>query len=882
VPIFGRATNRGSPHRWVFTRFRWVFTRLRQVKRATAVVAAAVVVASGCAIASAATSGSAGTAAAHPAAASGTTGAGTVFNQATGTTTTTAAKQLSPMTNVTLLTGDKVRLLTAPDGQQIVNPVVPAPAARAGAATDFVQFTWAGDHYTVPDVAVPYLRTGVLDPRLFDVSYLARAKFGATLPVRVSYSGTATPSLPGLDVTHASDGTATGTLATAQGTQLASLLTSAQASAIASKTSLGRLAGITSISLAPSKNAPPLPASPTEPGGLAAAGYSAAGASPVSAGQGNLHYYTVTLKFIGPDGSAGTAIGFLQNLDDINLSPGPILAADSPVTQIGEVQGSISLSVPAGNYSAEFSIITPHPGTDRGYDGTLVTDLQFSVNADKTITLNARGAVPYDLTLSGVSAPDQFAELSFTRTDNSGAGVASVGLYPGLLDLVSLSNGRVSSSVLSAVPTTGAVTQGKFELDATTQISNAQGAAPYYFLNFPYENKIPSSLTFNLTKEELTAYTYNFYADPAGSCGGTDTLSVALYQAATGLYFDQYQDGTGMTPGTSHTTYWYDGDPRLDLWQPLMNDADCNSLYHQMVLLDAPRTISDGTTISEDWGKAPLGAPPSAASPLSGFGSGNRPASPVCGACRQDDNALFFLRPYGDSDPGHYGNQIALPTVLVPSAVSFYRNGQLAITNPVLSGESCSAIVLSGGQNQGCALSPTDGQELPLLPQPASYELDWVYQSSGDPDATTEADWTFRSAPDATAGKLPGGEQCAPDPTRGCSYLPLLFITYNLPLTMDNTATAGSPFPIAFTVSHQQGEAPPAGVTATVSASFDNGQTWSSPQPAASLGNGKFTTTIQQPVLSDTSGFVSLRVTARDSAGNSVTETLIKAYGLTS
>jgi hypothetical protein len=881
VPIFGRATNRGSPHRWVFTRFRWVFTRLRQVKRATAVVAAAVVVASGCAIASAATSGSAGTAAAHPAAASGTTGAGTVFNQATGTTTTTAAKQLSPMTNVTLLTGDKVRLLTAPDGQQIVNPVVPAPAARAGAATDFVQFTWAGDHYTVPDVAVPYLRTGVLDPRLFDVSYLARAKFGATLPVRVSYSGTATPSLPGLDVTHASDGTATGTLATAQGTQLASLLTSAQASAIASKTSLGRLAGITSISLAPSKNAPPLPASPTEPGGLAAAGYSAAGASPVSAGQGNLHYYTVTLKFIGPDGSAGTAIGFLQNLDDINLSPGPILAADSPETQIGEVQGSVSLSVPAGNYSAEFSIITPHAGTIRGYDGTLVTDLQFSVNADKTLTLNASGAVPYDLALSGVNAPTEESELSFTRTDNSGAGVASVGIYPALLDLVSLSNGEISSSVLSAVPSTGTVTQGIFEFDATTTISNALGAAPYHFLVFPYEDKIPSSLTFSLTQKELTAYTYNFYADPTGSCGGSDALTVNVYQAATGLLVDLYQDGVGMTPGTSHTTYWYDGNPRLDLWQPLESElCNTNTANSNLYLYDAPRTISDGTTISEDWGKAPVGAPPSVASPL--YGAGLRLTSPVCGACRQDDNALFFLWPYGDSDQGHYGNDSAYPVYIGQSALSFYRNGQLAITNPVLSGESCSAILLNGGQNPGCVLSPTDGMELPLLPQTARYELDWVYQSTDDPERTTEADWTFRSAPDTTPGKLPDGELCAPDPTRGCDYLPLLFITYNLPLSLANTATAGSPFQMAFTVSHQQGEAPPSGVSATVSVSFDNGKTWSSPQPAESLGNGKFTTTIQQPALADTSGFVSLRVTVTDSAGNSLTETLIKAYGLTS
>ena len=65
-----------------------------------------------------------------------------------------------------------------------------------------------------------------------------------------------------------------------------------------------------------------------------------------------------------------------------------------------------------------------------------------------------------------------------------------------------------------------------------------------------------------------------------------------------------------------------------------------------------------------------------------------------------------------------------------------------------------------------------------------------------------------------------------------------------------------------------------------MSASYDDGKTWTRPRAAASHGGGNFSATINQPPLSATSGFVSLRVAARDQAGNSVTQTIIRAYGL--
>ncbi|MCP9950703.1 hypothetical protein LUX33_21385 [Actinomadura madurae] len=122
--------------------------------------------------------------------------------------------------------------------------------------------------------------------------------------------------------------------------------------------------------------------------------------------------------------------------------------------------------------------------------------------------------------------------------------------------------------------------------------------------------------------------------------------------------------------------------------------------------------------------------------------------------------------------------------------------------------------------------------------------------------------------------------RCTPDEGRPCSLLPLLFVRYDLALDDGSRAKAGSPYEIAFTVAHQQGAPAPEGVTATVEASYDDGESWSEPVTATAGDGGRFTAAVTHPPLGDTDGTVSLRVRARDSAGNTVDQTIIRAYGL--
>jgi hypothetical protein len=775
---------------------------------------------------------------------------------ASGSLATAAQPQLPSSSTVTLITGDRARLDVAPNGEQSATMV---PGANGEA--EAVGFSWAGDQYLVPDDAVAGLGS-VLDPRLFDVSYLARAKLGGTLPVQISYTGATVPALPGVQISHAADGVASGTISAAQTPRLGAMLESAlRPHAAAAGPAVAALGGVTRISLAQAAGAPPLPPDPLQPLALGEG-------QPGNTGRG-VAFHTIHLKFLDTNGKPALALGFVQNADDALLSPGLQLNTGYPIDGF-EIQDGYSLSVPDGSYSLEFAVLTPDSATYDGYDSALVVEPQVTVDSDETITLDARAAVPYHVTITGTKAPPGEAQtLGFTRTSAANGESGELGLGGALsMDLIS-ETGAGQTTVdtkLRATPTP-VVTKGTFGFDAYATFTPSwtfQSPDPSYALDFPHLGSIPASLNYTVPGADLTTVHERVYDSASGACSGQPVPQVFPY-----IYWpwgDIAADGFGMyaTPGV-RTDYWYTSDPRLDRWQEAFNADDCTRRF------GAIQMLQPGGQISDTWNQAPLVPSPTAPldwiqSPIVTNWQTSLTMAALCGACRQGDIGAWFNSTLGDSDPSHYtwdnegfGNPDALS-----SSLQFWRNGTLA------------DVVDSQANN--FLLS----YDLQLLPRPAVYRLEVTTPAPDDPAGYTETDWTFRSSPDDPAARLPRGELCAPDTAAACSFLPLLFPVYNLPLNLSDQATAGAPFTIRFTVSHQLGESPPSGVTATVSESFDDGKTWTAPQAATGTGGGQFSATIAQPALSATSGFASLRVTARDAAGDSVTQTIVRAYGLTS
>ncbi|KOV79693.1 S8 family serine peptidase [Nocardia sp. NRRL S-836] len=96
--------------------------------------------------------------------------------------------------------------------------------------------------------------------------------------------------------------------------------------------------------------------------------------------------------------------------------------------------------------------------------------------------------------------------------------------------------------------------------------------------------------------------------------------------------------------------------------------------------------------------------------------------------------------------------------------------------------------------------------------------------------------------------------------------LPLLEVDYALPVDLRNSWQAGVPMPARFTAARQAGAGQAAIRELKAYASFDDGTTWApvkSLVPAGPAG-----------------GFVSLRVVAADTEGNSVDQTVLRAYRL--
>ncbi|MFC0504915.1 hypothetical protein [Micromonospora costi] len=113
-----------------------------------------------------------------------------------------------------------------------------------------------------------------------------------------------------------------------------------------------------------------------------------------------------------------------------------------------------------------------------------------------------------------------------------------------------------------------------------------------------------------------------------------------------------------------------------------------------------------------------------------------------------------------------------------------------------------------------------------------------------------------------------------------CRPEPLIFLKYDLGLALDNTARAGVAHRITVVGYYQERlTAPPSVTSLRVEASFDGGQTWKAATTQAA-GKNTFTVEIKHPHRSQGAEAVGLRISATDSGGNTVKQTLPTAYRL--
>ncbi|GAA0564809.1 S8 family serine peptidase [Paractinoplanes ferrugineus] len=194
------------------------------------------------------------------------------------------------------------------------------------------------------------------------------------------------------------------------------------------------------------------------------------------------------------------------------------------------------------------------------------------------------------------------------------------------------------------------------------------------------------------------------------------------------------------------------------------------------------------------------------------------------------------------------------------------RQGDHLTANPSLFGDGAGHPGFSTGDSTSALYRGDtklgDGNEFDLPAATATYRLE-TSAARGAPHlfaTSVKASWTFKS------GHVAGTDY---------QRLPLSTVRFSPRLDAYNAAPAGHRFDIPVLVEHQPGSSAGTARTVRVDVSFDDGKTWKQAS-VRGFGDQRVATVDHRRGA----GYASLRVSATDSKGNTVNQTIIRAYAL--
>jgi hypothetical protein len=689
---------------------------------------------------------------------------------------------------------------------------------RAGTAGPVVSLAMGGRRYLVPLAALGYLGRG-LDLGLFDVGALAAAESGGRLPVRVA-SSHGVASLPGVTVTSRRPGLALGYLTPAGAREFGAALLR-QFLADHARGSYGRdgmFAGGVSLSLAGGTAAPLAPA-PSFP------------------------MTTLTVDGTGLAGQPDTGdVMFVVNADNTARFVG-FNAFDAGVTKF---------SVPLGHYwgFGLFAHVDPKAKT---------LSLRVAVlprfTADRggsTVHVAERAATSKVQIVTARPAEVDFTAVSLIHSETAGP-PADAGFFEFPTDV----SGHSAVPSLYLSPTGGLAP--KLLTTVTSQRLSSppgpSGSVPYvYSLGYVHRGGIGPQ-RFVARPGSLATVSTRFFAAPAGPGIGAQ-FELLLDTPESGLgprlfigyaFFAPARQISYFSTGPSMA--WYQ-----EYDQGLPNDNDQSEV----------RAFRPGQRLTENWGAYPLHPGPDVRLPGAG------PGGPVVpSATRASDTLRLDWPAFSDNDPGHTGGSVFDPGTVISYRID--QNGkQVAAGRKTFRGSGSVVGTLTATANLAAARS--------LI----RFTLDTAQPARSHPlSPVTHTVWTWRSAHESGSA-LPAGWICVPQteppgpPDRSCSVEPMMTLRYAVKgLALNGSAPAGQQ---ALTVDPghlQLAKASPV-TRASVAVSFDGGKTW---HPVRLTGpDGSFTAMFTAPA----GATVSLRTSAADAAGGSITQTIINAYQVAS
>ena len=506
-----------------------------------------------------------------------------------------AATGGSPIRAILLLSGDRLLVRGTGAGPRVVGTI---PGAGSRAARTILALDLGGVSYELPQVALPYLGRG-LNPDLFDVGLLAARENGGRLPLAIGYQGQV-PTLPGVTITHASGGAASGYL-TAAGARTLGVALARQFAADHARGSYGQdgmFADGVSVGLAgsPVRAAAPSP----RPGFV---------------------MHTLTVRGINLAGRPDTGDSVLvMNADNSNLFADPI------ESQNVFDHGTARFSVPAGHYWAIGLFSNLYPGV---HEAVLP---QVNVFGNTTVTMDARTTHDRLRMVTPRPALQHFAGLTLRHPTPAGPAEA--------VEVATEQN----PIPIFVNRTTRRPTAGTLQVFPVELLAPQFPGTPYiYELAYRNTSGLIPRLRYVARTARLAAVHARYYARPHGF---GDYFEDAFFPAqntdvAPGLLGEAFLQFS--LPAPREITEYLTAGPGV-LWTGFYF-LPGSGLGGQF---DGWRAFRQGKRVTENWNAYPLHEGYN----MDLVGTAN-PAPWVPSASRAGNTLTLDVTPYSDNTPGH-------------------------------------------------------------------------------------------------------------------------------------------------------------------------------------------------------------------------------------
>lgn len=545
--------------------------------------------------------------------------------------------------------------------------------------------------------------------------------------------------------------------------------------------------------------------------------------------QASVPKYTLTIKGFDLTGAPANLDGWMQVFSATSMRWNENTIGPTPVFR----HGLVIMHVPAGKYwlIGQFR---------SGNSDRMDIPAQVTVTGDTTATVRARAADSEVSATTPRRAVLADAAFDSSYTLRGGQTFEDCGATGG---------GQLWVSPLARAHTTGTLYSA-----TSAQLNSPPGqGVPYtYELDSAAPPGTIASQHLAVTAADLATVRERFYSDTATTAPWFAFGGPARQFAETG-----FVASSTLLPMPGDRTVYFQAQPAA-VWRPEITAGPLTEIPSWQLL-------HGGQKLSTDWNAYPLHPAPNL--PPAGVTKYTLPS-----AVRAGNKLIMDITPFSDNTPGHAGSGLSqLNGIKGSGSYAIYANGVKIAGGTVPTSTPFAdvyAVATLSPKPSQIKFTLTTSRQAPGSNLSGTSEDSWTWPSQAKPQAIMPSPWYCGAS--FTGGHVVYDHHCA--------VQDMMTLDYRLGReSLDGSAPAG-PQALGIAINHLPRSTPYPVAHARLQVSFDNGTNWQ-PATLTRICHGQVCTNQYRATYTAPAGVqVSLRVTASDTHGASVTETILGAY----